>query len=263
MNALTDTTCALRERGRKALVAFFTAGYPDEDTCAAMVRAAVDAGADIVEIGVPFSDPIADGPVIQASSAAALARGMTLPRALALSAELSVAAPRVVMCYVNPLLAMGVESFARAALGAGVAGVILPDVSFEESRAFRAPLRREGLVYVDLVAPTSGDARIRAITGAAEGFVYLVAVTGVTGTRAAADPDLAALAGRVRQAAPVPVYAGFGISGPEAARHSDGIIIGSRLVQIAADGPAAGAARRVGDFLATVRGALDREAARW
>lgn len=263
MNALSQTTHRLRDRGRKALVAFLTAGYPDEASFVETVRAAVDAGADIVEIGIPFSDPIADGPVIQAASASALARGMTLRRALSLTSELNVDAPLVLMGYVNPVLAMGTEAFARAAAGAGASGVILPDVSFEESAAFRAPLRAAGLSYVDLVAPTSGAARIDAIARAAEGFVYLVSLTGVTGASGGAAADVAGLASRVRAAASVPVYAGFGIAEAEQARatsrHADGVIIGSRLVALAGDGAPAGAAARVGGFLAAVRGALDRE----
>ena len=263
MTRLAQTTHALRARGRKALVAFLTAGYPDEATFAGIVRGAAAAGADLIEIGVPFSDPIADGPVIQASSAAALARGMTLGRALALAAELGVDVPLVVMSYVNPLLAMGVATFTHAAVRAGVSGVVLPDVPFEESEAFREPLRTGGIAYVDLIAPTSSEGRIRTIGAAADGFVYVVSRTGVTGDSGAAAGDLAALARRVRAASAAPVYVGFGISRAEqardVARHADGVVIGSRLMQLAAEGPADGAAGRVGDFLATVRGALDRE----
>ncbi|HEU4364994.1 MAG TPA: tryptophan synthase subunit alpha [Candidatus Krumholzibacteria bacterium] len=265
MNRLAQTTRALRARGRSGLVAFLTAGYPDERSFVAMVRAAVDAGADVVEIGVPFSDPIADGPVIQASSSVALAHGMSLRRALALASELAatVDVPLVVMSYVNPLLAMGTDAFARAAAEAGVAGVILPDVPFEESGAFRTPIREARLDYVDLIAPTSGDTRIRAIAGAAEGFVYVVSLTGVTGAHHAFAADLGALTGRVRAATETPVYVGFGISEPgqarTVARHADGVIIGSRLLELAADGAPGGADGRVGAFLASVRGALDRE----
>jgi tryptophan synthase alpha chain len=260
---LVQATQSMRARGRKALVAFLTAGYPDDATFVETVRAAVDAGADVIEIGVPFSDPIADGPVIQASSAAALARGMTRRRALSLTAELGVDAPLVVMSYVNPVLAMGVATFTRAASHAGVSGIILPDVSFEESEAFREPLKTGGIAYVDLIAPTSGDARIRTIAAAAEGFVYVVSQTGVTGARDATAGDLAALARRARAASAAPVYVGFGISradqAREVARHADGVIIGSQLLRLAGDGTANGAPERVGDFLATVRNTLDRE----
>ncbi len=263
MNALAETTRSLRARGRKALVAYFTAGYPDDDAFDALVRAAVDAGADAIEVGIPFSDPIADGPVIQASSSAALANGMTLARALDATARLASDArvPFVVMSYVNPILRLGVDAFAREAANAGVAGVVVPDVSFEESAAFRPPLRSAGLAYVDLVAPTSGEARARAIARASEGFVYAVSMTGVTGARTAALADVEALVASVRAATDTPVYVGFGVSSPESAREiataSDGVIIGSRLMQLAGDGPARGAAGRVGEFVAAVRDKLD------
>lgn len=263
MNTLAEITRSLRARGRKALVAYFTAGFPDDDAFDALVRAAVDAGADVIEVGIPFSDPIADGPVIQASSNAALARGMTLTRALEAIARLSpqVRVPMVVMSYVNPLLRLGVDAFAREAARAGVAGVVLPDVSFEESSAFRPTLRAAGLAYVDLVAPTSDDARAREIARASEGFVYAVSMTGVTGSRMAGKADVEAVVARVRAATDTPVYVGFGVATPEAAAEvalaADGVIIGSRLMQLAAEGPARAAAGRVGDFLATVRGKLD------
>lgn len=261
MNPLSARTNAVRGRGRKGLVAFLTAGYPDEDSFADCVRAAADAGVDVIEIGIPFSDPIADGPVIQASSAAALARGMSLRRALALTSELraTVDVPLVIMSYVNPVFAMGVDAFARAAADAGVAGVILPDVPFEESAPLRTRVRDAGLAYVDLVAPTSGADRIRAIAGPADGFVYVVSLTGVTGVRNTRPADLGSIVASVRAATNTPIYVGFGISEPDQARavagQADGVIIGSRLVELAAEGTP----QRVGAFLASVRGALDRE----
>jgi tryptophan synthase alpha chain len=139
--------------------------------------------------------------------------------------------------------------------------LILPDVSFEESDAFRPALRKRGLAYIDLIAPTSDEARVRAIAGASDGFVYLVSVTGVTGARNALPVGVTELAGRVRAATETPVYVGFGVSTPEiaadVAQHADGVIIGSRLMQLAGDGPLTEAGRRVGDFLASVRRAID------
>jgi len=263
MSDLATTTTALRARGKKALVAFLTAGYPDDASFEDLVTAAADAGCDVIEIGIPFSDPIADGPVIQAASNAALARGVTLRSALEQAARLSphVAPPLVGMSYINPILRMGVEAFAGAARESGLSGLILPDVSFEESGAFRPALRAHGLAYIDLVAPTSDDARVRTIAGASSGFVYLVSVTGVTGARSARPIGVTELVDRVRAATETPVYVGFGVSTPEhaadVARHADGVIIGSRLMQLAADGPAAQAGRRVGDFLAAARKAID------
>ncbi len=263
MTRLAGVTRALREQRRKALVAYFTAGYPDSETFAALARAAVDSGVDIIEVGIPFSDPIADGPIIQASSSAALAGGMTLPRALAaiarLNADLSV--PIVVMSYINPILRMGVDAFARDAAQAGVSGVVLPDVSFEESHALRPALSRAGLAYVDLVAPTSGEARAKLIAQSSDGFVYAVSMTGVTGARAASPDAAAELVEHVRAATDTPVYVGFGVSSPETAaqiaRASDGVIIGSRLMQLAGEGPAREAPARVAVFLASVRQQLD------
>jgi len=263
MSDLATTTAALRARGKKALVAFLTAGFPDDAAFEDLVMAAVDAGCDVIEVGIPFSDPIADGPVIQAASGAALARGVTLRSTLAHTARLSsrISVPLVGMSYINPILCMGVESFAGAARESGVTGVILPDVSFEESEAFRPVLRARGLSYIDLIAPTSSDARICSIAGASEGFVYVVSRTGVTGARDTLPADASELAGRVRAAARTPVYMGFGVSTPahaaEVARSADGVIIGSRLVQLAGEGAPAGAGRRVGEFLAAARRAVD------
>lgn len=263
MTRLAETTRSLRAQGRKALVAYFTAGYPDGAAFEDLVRGAADAGADVVEIGIPFSDPIADGPVIQAASVAALARGTTLVGALETASRLArdVEIPLLVMSYINPILRLGVDEFARAAAHGGVAGVILPDVSFEESAAFRPALRAGGLAYVDLVAPTSGELRTREIARASEGFVYVVSITGVTGARAADAGEVGPLVAHVRAATDTPVYVGFGVSTPDAAvamaAVADGVIIGSRLMQLAGEGPPRAAAGRVRDFVASVRHALD------
>lgn len=263
MNQLASTTTALRARGKKALVAFLTAGYPDHAAFEELVSVAADTGCDVIEIGIPFSDPIADGSVIQAASSAALARGVTLQGTLEQVARLSsrVSVPLVGMSYINPILCMGVNTFADAARDSGLAGMILPDVSFEESDAFRPSLLARALAYIDLVAPTSSDSRLRAIAGASTGFVYVVSVTGVTGTRNALPVGITELADRVRAATDTPVYVGFGVSTPEhaatVARHADGVIIGSRLMQLAGDGDPAQAGRRVGEFLAATRRAID------
>jgi tryptophan synthase alpha chain len=263
VGTLATTTAGLRARGRKALVAFLTAGYPNPRAFHDLVVAAADAGCDVIEIGIPFSDPIADGPVIQAASNAALAGGVTLNSALEQIAQLSprVSVPLVCMSYINPILRMGVEAFADRAQASGVQGLILPDVSFEESGAFRPALRARGLAYIDLIAPTSGDARVRAIAAASNGFVYVVSLTGVTGARSALPGGVTELTARVRAATETPVYVGFGVSTPEQAaevtRGADGVIIGSRLVTLAGDGDATGAGRRVSDFLAGARNAID------
>lgn len=260
---LGDRTHPLRERGGKALVAFFTAGYPDAEAFLDLVRAADAAGCDVIEIGVPFSDPIADGPTVQAASASALAAGMTLERALELAAAVrgDVRAALVVMSYVNPVLAMGLDTFASRAAGAGIQGVILPDVSLEESEEPREALARSGIDTVHLLAPTSSDARIAAAAKTAAGFLYLVSVTGVTGARDHLDLDVGGFVERVRAHTAVPAYVGFGVSTPEMAARvagaADGVIIGSRLIRAIDAGAPGGAPERVGTFLADVRAAID------
>jgi tryptophan synthase alpha chain len=235
---LRDLTESTRTAGRKALVPFLTAGYPDEATFLRLLAAATDAGCRVVEVGIPFSDPMADGPVIQASSERALAQGMTLKRALDLIERASASAPAgyVVMSYLNPILQMGIATFAERAARAGVAGVILPDVPLEESGELRPVLARAGIALVDLVAPTSGDERVAAIARQTEGFLYLVSLTGVTGARAGLAAGLAAFIARVRRSCDLPLYVGFGVSTPEqaaeVARSADGVIIGSALIRI-------------------------------
>jgi tryptophan synthase alpha chain len=263
VKALSHLTATLRGSGRRALVPFFTAGYPDERTFVEVVRAAVDAGADAIEIGVPFSDPIADGPVIQAASAAALEGGMTLARAMELSGRLAShsSPPLVMMSYVNPILSYGLERFAADARAAGIGGLIAPDVSFEESADLRSCAREGGLDYVDLIAPTSSDERIARIAGGAAGFLYLVSVTGVTGTREAPPESLPTFVSRVRAHSDTPLYVGFGVATPEHAAAvavvADGVIIGSRLIRLLGDGDAGSAPSRVAAFLGDVRCAID------
>jgi tryptophan synthase alpha chain len=266
---LGDVTGGLQERGEKALVAFLTAGYPDERTFVEVAVGAAEAGCDVIEVGVPFSDPIADGPVIQQSSQAALAGGMTLLRALDLTREIATRTetPLVIMSYLNPILNAGLEQFAEAAVESGVSGVILPDVSLEESADIRGIVAAAGLAYVDLVAPTSGTDRIRAIVAAAGdgGFLYLVSVTGVTGSGQDPSADLESFVARVRGETSLPLYVGFGISTPEQARRvagaADGVIIGSQLIRLLGEPPAEGdeAVRRVGEFLTEVKRAVTGE----
>jgi len=268
MNRLERATRELRERGETALVPFLTAGYPDERTSVELLVAAADLGCPVVEIGVPFSDPVADGPIIQRASQASLDNGMTLRRALDLVAEVSTSsALPVMMTYLNPVLRLGMREFARLAARAGCAGVIVPDLALEESAPVRRILADEGLSLVDLAAPTSGDMRLADITTVAAGFLYLVAVTGVTGTSSAAPADLARFAVNVRRHTDLPLYAGFGIDGParacEAAACCDGVIMGSALVRCLLDEPDPRAGQdRVLDLLRTTHAALTGVAGR-
>ncbi len=234
---LTQVTRSVRAEGNKALVPFLTAGFPDEHTFLRLIEAACRANCPVVEIGVPFSDPIADGPVIQESSRRALEQGMTLRKALALSekASRSASAALVIMSYVNPILRMGVEQFADAARASGVSGLIIPDVPLEESGGIRRSLAEREIAWVDLVAPTSTEDRISRMAASAEGFLYLVSITGVTGAGAPGSADLEPFVRRVRERSDLPLYVGFGVSTPdqarEAARHADGVIVGSALIR--------------------------------
>jgi len=267
MTALERVCRAGRERGEKALVPFVTAGYPDERHSLELLAACARRGCEVVEIGVPFSDPVADGPVIQQASQAALDGGMTLRRALDLVAELrDEPVQPVMMTYLNPVLRLGLADFARRAARAGCAGVIVPDLSSEETGSLREALHAEGVALVDLVAPTTPDARLARIAGPAGGFLYLVAVAGVTGTRSAEAADLAAFTERVRAHTDLPLYVGFGIDGAararEAADRADGVIVGSALIRrlLDAPDPAAGQAAAL-ELLDELLAALSRRTA--
>lgn len=246
--SLIQHTDAIRAAGRKALVPYFTAGYPDEATFLRLLDAAADAGCDVVEIGVPFSDPVADGPVIQETGHAALAAGMTLRRTLELAAEHRARRDTtiVLMSYLNPLLTMGMEAFADAAAEAGVSGVILPDVPFEESAPIRAAFGCRGMTLVDLVAPTSGDDRVAAIADGSDGFLYLVSLTGVTGSALDTGGGLLDFVSGVRGRTATPCYVGFGVGAPEHARAlspvCDGVVVGSALLKRIKDAGSADAA---------------------
>lgn len=264
MTDLTRTAQELRAAGEKALVPFLTAGYPDRETSRRLVAEAAAAGCRILEIGVPFSDPVADGPAIQLASSRALAGGMTLEGAVELAAE----ARRehdlrvVLMGYLNPVLAMGAGAFAGACADAGVAGIIVPDLPLEEADGLRSVLSDRGISLVDLVAPTSGEDRLAAYGAAATGFLYLVSTTGVTG--AGMGSDLEGYVARVRRHADIPLYVGFGVSSPEAAAAvgavADGVVVGSALQRLVADAADADAAvSAVGSFLREAKAALDGE----
>lgn len=237
---------AIREpRGRRgpALVAYLTAGYPGKDAFRAQLRAAARA-ADVVEIGVPFTDPMADGLTIQRSSRVALQNGVSLRWLLAelTRSHCGLGAPLLLMSYLNPLLAYGIDKLPAAASSAGVSGFIVPDLPLEESAELRTALNREGLSLVQFVAPTTPAARAARLAAASQGFLYALTSTGVTGQDAALpEPTLDYLA-RLRRLAKVPVCAGFGIRGrrqvERLAPHVDGVIVGSALVEALEQGAA-------------------------
>jgi tryptophan synthase alpha chain len=246
---------AARAEGRAALMPYMMAGFPDPEASLAVARAYRDGGADLVEVGVPFSDPLADGPVIHAAATRALEVGGGFESALEACRELGDGVPSVMMCYANMVLALGPRRFAGRIAQAGSAGAIVPDLPLEEAAEIRAALEAEGLALVPLVAPTTPAGRRTRICDAARGFVYVVSDVGVTGERDRLPAALAELLAAVRSEAPVPTAVGFGIATPEqaaAAGHdADGVIIGSRLVRMAESEPEA-----IGPFLRSVREAL-------
>jgi len=237
MNLLTEKLVDLRKQGKKALAPFVMAGDPDLETTTALLEALVAGGADIIELGVPFSDPLADGPVLQAAAARSLQAGTTPRDCLKLAARFreKQSVPLVLLVYFNLIFRYGQELFCREAAAAGISGLVVPDLPYEEAASFSLAARRAGMINISLVTPTTGEERLAEISRTAEGFVYAVTVTGVTGERRSLDPELPALVKRVRQYSKVPVLLGFGLSGPkqaaQAAGLADGIIVGSSLAQ--------------------------------
>ncbi len=251
---------ALAERSELGIVAYLTAGDPTLAASEEIVLAAAEAGADVVELGVPFSDPMADGPTIQRASERALRSGTTLAGVLSLARNVreKTEVPLVLFSYYNPILQMGLERFASEAASAGIDGVLVTDLTPEEADDYRAAVRGQGLDAVFLAAPTSTDARLALIAKATTGFLYLISRTGVTGTRDALPEDLPALVRRARAATKLPIAVGFGISLPTHVSVLGGIadaaVVGSALVaQVEdAENPQA-AARAVGDLIRSLK----------
>ena len=260
----------LRRRRRAALLPFIMGGDPDLRTTTALLPALQNAGADVIEVGIPFSDPLADGPVIQAAAARAVRRGVTPRRVLDAVARASgrLHAPVVLLCYWNTILQFGGgradasgRAFLRAAKASGCSGVIVPDLVVEESAAFRRMASRAGVSVVLLASPTSSRQRLRAIARASEGFIYYVSVLGTTGVRRALPPTLVSGVRQLRRLTTKPVCVGFGISTPaqaaRVAQTADGVIVGSALVQrIAAARTSAGAVAAGERFVRRLRRAM-------
>ena len=254
---------AARDQGRTALMPYLMGGFPDQETATAVAGAYVEAGADLIELGVPFSDPLADGPVIHAADTAALAAGATLESILETCAAVAERIPVALMVYANMVLATGPSEFAERAHAAGAAGVIVPDLPLEERGPIAEAVGERGLALIPLIAPTTPPDRRARICATAEGFVYLVSTVGVTGERAELPPELTGLVAAAKEEAGVPVAVGFGISTPEHAAKigeiADGVIIGSRLVREVGDaGDSDSAVRGVTEFLRATREALAR-----
>jgi tryptophan synthase alpha chain len=226
---------------RAAFMPYLMGGFPSLEASVAVGEACADGGADVVELGIPFSDPLADGPVIQAAGSAALRAGATVDGVLGVCERLAPRLPVVVMCYANLVLARGPEAFAAALREHGASGLIVPDLPMEEAPAVLAACDAAGVDLVPLVAPTTPDERLAAIGARARGFVYTVSVVGITGEREALADAFADVVARAKRATSVPVALGFGISTPAQAAQAagagaDGVIVGSRLVRAVADG---------------------------
>jgi len=254
-----------RERGEAALVTYVMAGDPDLATSRAMALACAEGGADVIELGMPFSDPIADGRTIQAAGERALAAGTGVEDCLRLATEVrrGTGAAIALMGYVNPILAFGEARFLDRCAASGVDAVIVPDLPPEEAVDFRRLAAERGVATVFLLAPTSTDGRVAEACSAATGFVYFVSVTGVTGARRELPLDLAGKVAAVRARSPVPVVVGFGVSTPaqaaEVGRLADGVVVGSAIVErIARGGTRGERAGRVRRFVASLRKALRR-----
>lgn len=247
--------------GHTALIPYITVGYPSIEATMEVVPLLARSGCDIVELGIPFSDPLADGATIQKASFYALKNGVTPQICLEVAKELSrkVEIPLVFMTYFNPVFNYGLEEFCHAAARSGIDGLIIPDLPPEEGPELEEITRRRGLDLIYLLAPTSTDKRIKLVAKKSRGFIYLVAVTGVTGARSKLPAGLEAFVGRVRRAAAQPLCVGFGISTPEqaaqVARTADGVIVGSRLIQLMED--EVNLTSSVGDFIKGLRQALD------
>jgi len=249
-----------RADGRAAaLMPYQMAGYPDLESSVRIGLRCAEAGADVIELGVPFSDPLADGPVIHAAGTAALRAGVRVHDALEVARALAARIPVVVMCYANPIVARGFERFADMLVDRGVSGLIVPDLPFEEAPAAVAACDERGLALVPLLAPTTPADRLAMISRRARGFIYVVGVTGTTGERGTLDARLPEVLARARASTKVPVAVGFGIGTPElagaaAAAGADGVIVGSRLVRAA--GESEDPAEAVGELVAAFAAAL-------
>lgn len=246
----------------KAFIAFLTCGDPDIETTERLIAEMEKDGVDLIELGIPFSDPTAEGPVIQGANIRALSKGITTDKIFDMVKRVrkTVKIPLVFMTYANVVFSYGTERFVKNAAEAGVNGLILPDVPYEEKDEFAVPCEKGGLDFISLIAPTSEN-RIAAIAKDAKGFVYCVSSLGVTGVRTAITSDIGGMVSIVRSISDIPVAVGFGISTPEQAADmaakSDGIIIGSAIVKIIAQ-YGADSVKPVGEYVKSIRAAIDK-----
>ena len=252
---------AVFSKGRKALIPYVTIGYPSLDATLEVVPVLAECGADIIELGIPFSDPLADGVTIQKASFEALKNGITLRKCLEAAKQISakVSIPLVFMTYFNPVFSYGIEDFCRECAQSGVDGLIIPDLPPDEGGPLEVACRENRLGLIYLLAPTSTEERIKLVTQKSSGFIYLVSVAGVTGARVSLSSNLKDFIGRVRRFARLPLCVGFGISTPEQAKEvaqlADGVIVGSKIIQLMEKDDNFASLKK---FAASLRGAIDR-----
>lgn len=263
MVSISDCFKSLRQSGNCALIPFITAGDPDLETTAKALRVLDAAGADIIELGVPYSDPLADGPVIQAAATRALQRGTRLEQVLEIVERVSpnLRSPIILFTYYNPILNRGIQPFLQQLVRAGVAGLVVPDLPLEEAEGLLKPAAEYGIELTLLVAPTSSAERIEAIARQSQGFIYLVSVTGVTGMRSGLEMRVKDLLQQMRQVTDKPIGVGFGISQPEQAHQvrdwgADAVIVGSAVVKRLAEGNPEQGLQAIADFCKSLKAAI-------
>ncbi|MEM6425457.1 MAG: tryptophan synthase subunit alpha [Cyanobacteria bacterium P01_D01_bin.128] len=263
MTSVSQQFQILRDRGQCALIPFITAGDPDLATTAQALQVLDQNGADLIELGVPYSDPLADGPVIQAAATRALQRGVKLEPVLDIVRDVSpkLTAPIILFTYYNPILNRGAGNFLAAVAAAGVKGLVVPDLPLEEVEALRQQALEAGIEITLLVAPTSPMARIQAIAQKSEGFIYLVSVTGVTGMRTEIQSRVNTLLEDLKVSTDKPIGVGFGVSQPEQATQlkqwgADAVIVGSAFVKRLADGSPEAGLQAIGTFCRTLKTAI-------
>ncbi|EDX73319.1 tryptophan synthase, alpha subunit [Coleofasciculus chthonoplastes PCC 7420] len=263
MTKISQCFETLRQRSECAFIPFITAGDPDLVTTAQALRVLDKSGADMIELGVPYSDPLADGPTIQAAATRALKRGVRLDDVLAIAQEVTpdLKAPIILFTYYNPILNRGIEVFLKQIAAAGIAGLVVPDLPLEEAESLIQPATEIGIEVVLLVAPTSRKARIDAIAKKSQGFIYLVSVTGVTGMRSQVASSVPDLLGEMRAVTDKPIGVGFGISQPEQARQvkqwgADAVIVGSAFVKRLAEGTPTEGLKAIEEFCQSLKSAI-------
>jgi tryptophan synthase alpha chain len=263
MKSVSEQFQALRDRGQCALIPFVTAGDPDLETTAAALKILDANGADLIELGVPYSDPLADGPVIQAAATRALQRGVTLDQVLDLVRQVAPAinAPIILFTYYNPILNRGIEQFLQDIAAAGARGLVVPDLPLEENETLLMAAKAAGIEVILLVAPTSPEGRIRAIAAQSQGFIYLVSVTGVTGMRTEIQGRVQGLLQDLQANTDKPVAVGFGVSQPEQAKQlrqwgADGVVVGSAFVKRLTDVTPAEGLAAITEFCRDLKAAI-------